>query len=280
MLGSAPGDQPSYAIDGILVSRWSSGAVQTPGQYYQVDFGGYVRLSQVLLDSTGSTGDHPRGYQAETSRDGLDFSTVIASGSLDDTAHDVVTIDFAPRAIRYMRIELTTSSASWWSVHEIHVACQIPDGDGGWAEDTAPPDTGLCQQGSGSASAFTRSNWTATASSTSTVGGDAIAKAFDNDAVSRWSSGQAQTGSDVFRLDLGSVGCVGGMTITSPGTDFAKAYAVSVSTDDVQYTVVASGLGQAVLPLTFPRHNARYLRINQFSTTGSWWSISDITVQP
>jgi len=234
----------------------------------------------VLVDGTGSTGDHPRGYQAETSRDGLDFSNVIATGSHDDTPNDITTIDFAPRAVRYLRIDLTASSLSWWSVHEIHVACQIPDGDGGWIEDPPPPDTGLCAgQDAGSSGAFNRANWTATASSTSTVGGDAIAKAFDNDAVSRWSSGQGQTGTDVFRIDLGSIGCVGGLTITSPGTDFAKAYALSVSTDDLHYTVVASGLGQAVLPLTFARHSARYLRLNQYGTTGSWWSISDITLQ-
>src|SRR6266481_8241654 len=66
-LASAVADPPVNAVDGVLVSRWSTGVAQTPGQYYQIDFGGYVRLTQIVLDSTGSAGDHPRGYQVETS---------------------------------------------------------------------------------------------------------------------------------------------------------------------------------------------------------------------
>src|SRR5258708_1757638 len=56
-LASAVADPAVNAIDGILVSRWSPGVAQTPGQYYQIDFGGYVRLNQIVLDSTGSPGD-------------------------------------------------------------------------------------------------------------------------------------------------------------------------------------------------------------------------------
>jgi len=83
-LASAVADPPVNAVDGVLVSRWSTGVAQTPGQYYQIDFGGYVRLTQIVLDSTGSAGDHPRGYQVETSADGVDFhaTTGNISGSV------------------------------------------------------------------------------------------------------------------------------------------------------------------------------------------------------
>jgi hypothetical protein len=286
---SAVADPPTNAIDGILVSRWSTGVAQAPGQYHQIDFGGYVRLTQIVLDSTGSTGDHPRGFQAETSTDGVDFSNVIGSGAPGDVAQDQVTIDFPPRAVRYLRVELTAAGGSWWSIHEFRVACQIPDGQGGWVTDRPPPDADLCAADDGgipTPDPPARTSWTATASATSAFPADVITNAFDNSSTSRWSSGKAQAGDEWFKLDLGAVGCISQVSIASPlaldggpATDFPVAYALFVSTDDSKYTVVASGAGQALLPISFMPHKARYLRINQFGMSGSWWSISNITVQ-
>jgi hypothetical protein len=51
-----------------------------PGQFYEIDFGGFVILRQVTLNSSGSVGDYPRGYQLEVSTDDVDFSRIIAAG--------------------------------------------------------------------------------------------------------------------------------------------------------------------------------------------------------
>ena len=128
---SAPADLPTNAIDGNPVTRWSTGTGQAFGQYYQIDFSGYVSLREIVLDNTGSPGDHPRGYRVEISNDAIDFSNVIASGALLDTAPPLVFIDFPAQAVRLLRIELLTSSGSWWSIHELHTICQVPGGDGG-----------------------------------------------------------------------------------------------------------------------------------------------------
>jgi hypothetical protein len=275
---SAATNPPVQGIDRIPVSRWSTGAAQAPGQYYQVDFGGYVRLSQITLDGTGSTGDHPRAYQVEVSADGNDFSQVIASGTLDDLPHDVVTIDFAPRAVHYLRIESTGTSGSWWSLHELTANCQIPDGDGGFTVDMTPPDQDLCSpDDAGSPNALVRTNWTATASAT--IAADPVTNAIDGSETTRWSTGKMQSGDEWFKLNLGSIGCFGHLTMTSPGTDFPIAYAVLVSTDDTKYTVVASGTGQSSISVSFPAHSARYVRVNQYGVTGSWWSINEMGVQ-
>jgi hypothetical protein len=275
---SAATNPPSQGIDGIPVSRWSTGAAQTPGQYYQVDFGGYVRLSRITLDSTGNQGDHPRAYKVEVSSDGNDFSETIADGALDDLPHDVVTIDFAPRAVRFLRIESTGTSGSWWSIHELTASCQLPDGDGGWFTDMPPPDPDLCSpDDAGSPSALNRVNWHASASATNAA--DPVANAIDGSETTRWSTGKAQAGDEWFKLDLGSVGCFGHLSMTSPGTDFPIAYAIFVSIDDAKYTVVASAAGQSSLMVSFPPHSARYVRVNQYGLTGSWWSINEIGVQ-
>ncbi|HXI56486.1 MAG TPA: discoidin domain-containing protein, partial [Polyangia bacterium] len=83
-----------------------------------------------------------------TSRDDFDFSTVIASGAPGDTAPpgNLVTIDFLPRAVRYLRIQMTSLSGSWWSIHELGAACQIPGPNGTWTTDK-PSSEGLCGPG-------------------------------------------------------------------------------------------------------------------------------------
>lgn len=303
---SAAGNPPANAVDGLLGTRWSTGVGQAPGVYYQIDFGGFVQLSQINLNNTGSAGDHPRGYDVETSRGGVDFSNVIASGTQTDVAPpgNIVSVNFQPRAVRYLRIQLTAASGSWWSVNDLTLGCQIPVGDGGFATDFPPNDT-LCGPGAPPrpdggtdasstgdgggtdaggadtnvvADPFDRTRWTLTASSTNA--GDAITNAIDGNIATRWSSGRAQTPTDFFKIDLGSVGCVGQVRVVSSGGDFATAYTVGVSTDDVSYITVAKGAGSPLLQLVFRPRFARYVRINQVGASAAWWSIDEITVTP
>jgi hypothetical protein len=242
----------------------------------------------------------------ETSRGGVDFSNVIASGTQTDVAPpgNVVSVNFQPRAVRYLRIQLTAASGSWWSVNDLTLGCQIPVGDGGFATDFPSNDT-LCGPGApprpdggadasstdGGADAggadtnvvanpFDRTRWTLTASSTNAGVNDAITNAIDGNIATRWSSGRAQTPTDFFKIDLGSVGCVGQVRIVSSGGDFATAYTVGVSTDDVSYITVAKGTGSPLLQLVFRPRFARYVRVNQVGASAAWWSIDEITVTP
>src|SRR5258708_13097463 len=61
-------------------------------------------------------------------------------------AGNLVTIDFAPRAVRFLRIQMTGFSGSWWSIHELAAACQIPGPNGTWTTDK-PSSEGLCGPG-------------------------------------------------------------------------------------------------------------------------------------
>src|SRR5258708_36151551 len=63
-------------------------------------------------------------------------------------AGNLVTIDFAPRAVRFLRIQMTGFSGSWWSIHELAAACQIPGPNGTWTTDK-PSSEGLCGPGTG-----------------------------------------------------------------------------------------------------------------------------------
>jgi hypothetical protein len=116
-------DVPKNAFDGNVTTRWGTGQPQKPGQYFQVDFGGTVRLTQVVLDSTTHAGDYPRGYDVGLSNDGTTFTSV-AQGT--PAAANVVTIDFAAALGRYLRITMTGTDGLWWSIDELRVACSVP----------------------------------------------------------------------------------------------------------------------------------------------------------
>ena len=290
-ISSAANNAPINAIDGTLASRWSTGAAQVPGQYFEIDFGGYVQLSQITLNSTGSAGDYPRAYEVGVSTDDVDFSRVIAAGTVDVAPpNDTVTIDFPVHSARFLRIYQMGTSGSWWSVHELTMQCRVPGApvdpllcgsatDGGAGGDGGTPDA---RDAGGATGPFARANWRATVAPLSDAGaGIPPSNAFDGDITTRWSTGAPQVGNETFKLDLGSVGCIGQVWITTVANEVPNAYKVEVSVDDVAYTTVARGNGQAVMQLVFPPHSARYIRISQTGVTAvNPWSISEIAVTP
>jgi hypothetical protein len=116
-------DPPSNAIDGNINSRWSTGANQVPGQWFQVDMGSTNILSAIVLDCGGSTGDYPRGYQLYLSKDGSNWGSPVATGN----GAIVTTISFAAHAARYIRITQTGSaSGNWWSIAEFNAYLAAP----------------------------------------------------------------------------------------------------------------------------------------------------------
>jgi hypothetical protein len=284
---SAANNPPLAAIDGSVQTRWSTGAGQSAGQYFEIDFGGYVQLSQVTLNSTGSVGDYARGYELAVSTDDIDFSRIIAAGTVDvPPAGDLITIDFPVHSVRYLRINQTGFAGNWWSIHELGTICRVP----GVTVDplACGGDAGVRDAGgdasSGDAAAldpFSRANWTATAVPTSDAGGNLTSNAFDNDITTRWTSGAPQNGTESFKLDLGSVGCISQVWVTTAGSDFPIGYRLDFSVDDVTYTTLARGSGSNVMQIVFAPHLARYIRILQTGTSATnFWSINDITIRP
>jgi hypothetical protein len=63
-----------------------------------------------------STGDYPRGYTVTTSTDGVNWSTAVASGA---GTGQFTAVPLAGAPVRYVRITLTASSGSWFSVADV-----------------------------------------------------------------------------------------------------------------------------------------------------------------
>ena len=110
------GDVASNAVDDDATTRYSTGAPQTPGQYLQVDLGRPERLARLVVDTGASTGDYPAGYSVTVSRNGTDWSAPVATGT---GSGQLTTISLDGRPARYLRVTLTASSGSWWSVADV-----------------------------------------------------------------------------------------------------------------------------------------------------------------
>ncbi len=110
------GDVAAHAVDDDASTRYSTGTGQQPGQYLQVDFGRPEPVRQVVYDAGVNLGDYPRGYTVAVSSDGSAWRTAGASGS-GTGQFTVVGLDGSP--VRFVRMTLTASSSSWWSVADV-----------------------------------------------------------------------------------------------------------------------------------------------------------------
>ena len=116
LAATASGDAAA-ATDDDATTRWSSGAVQAPGQSLQVDLGRVQRVRRVVLDTGADIGDFPRGYALLTSTDGSHWREA-ATGAGDG---QLTTIDIPATAARYLRVVQTETAPQWWSVADLRV---------------------------------------------------------------------------------------------------------------------------------------------------------------
>jgi glucosylceramidase len=114
------GDVATHAVDDDATTRWSTGTGQTPGQYLQVDLGRAHRVSRFVLDTGASTGDYPRAYTVTTSTDGTHWTD---AGSGSGTGQ-LTSVALNGSPVRYVRVTLTNSAGSWWSVADVRAYLQ------------------------------------------------------------------------------------------------------------------------------------------------------------
>jgi len=107
------------AIDGNPETRWTTGADQAPGQWFQIDLAWPAEVSAVVLDTSGSGSDYPHSYEIYVSNDTNKWDEPVAEGKGDAP---VMEIRCKPKTGRYVRIVQTgRKSGLWWSIHELKV---------------------------------------------------------------------------------------------------------------------------------------------------------------
>ncbi|MCL4516322.1 MAG: discoidin domain-containing protein [Firmicutes bacterium] len=108
------GGSTGNALDGNMSTRWSSGAAQASGQWFQVDLGSNQWINHIVMDSGSSTGDYPRKYIVQVSTDATNWATV-ANG---EGTGQIVAVNFPIVETRYVKAVLAGNSGNWWSIHE------------------------------------------------------------------------------------------------------------------------------------------------------------------
>jgi glucosylceramidase len=82
----------------------------------QVDLGRVAPLARFVLDTGASMGDYPRGYSVSVSTDGATRGAPVASGT---GPGQLTTVELHGVRVRYVRVTLTATSSSWWSVADV-----------------------------------------------------------------------------------------------------------------------------------------------------------------
>lgn len=122
-LRATDNDPPSKAFDGDNTTRFATGSAQMGDEWLQIDFGEVVTLNQVLLHTNNN--DYFRHFELRLSNTSQDFN-VAALAEADGMA-GTMTVDLPKaRAGRYLTIRQTgtVTGTTWWSLHEVTVACK------------------------------------------------------------------------------------------------------------------------------------------------------------
>jgi hypothetical protein len=123
-LTASSGKNMAHAVDGNVETRFDTNAFQKPGMWLQIELPQQKEISGLVLDSTLSANDYPRGYKVELSTDGTAWRQPVAVGS---GKLPRIEITFDPAPAKFVRITQTGSAeGSYWSVHELQVYGRRP----------------------------------------------------------------------------------------------------------------------------------------------------------
>ena len=124
------GADAGKAVDDDGSTAWTTGTAQAPGQQLTVDLGAAVDVRKVVLDAGFTTADpeqwwtpgipshdYPRGVRLLTSTDGQTWTEASAAEGTGQLTS--LSADGSP--VRWLRLELTPASDSWWSVADLRV---------------------------------------------------------------------------------------------------------------------------------------------------------------
>ncbi len=107
------------AIDGDRKTRFTTGAMQTPGMWFQIELPAETTISGMQLNNGESAFDYPRGYKIEVSGDGQNWGTPVSAGKGSSAQTEIT---FSPVKAKFMRITQTDSAKDYfWSVHELRL---------------------------------------------------------------------------------------------------------------------------------------------------------------
>lgn len=106
------GDNPEYAIDSDINTRWTTGTPQEIGQWFQVDMGSTKTFDRICFNPGQWTTDEPAYYQLQASSDGYNWWNISTVVEEEPTTRLTLVLSDATTA-RYIKLSLTGSSSYW-----------------------------------------------------------------------------------------------------------------------------------------------------------------------
>ena len=123
-----------------------------------------------------------------------------------------------------------------------------------------------------------RTGWSATTNAPSSSA-DAPDNALDGNFSTRFSTDEDQAPGLALRVDLGSARAFDELAMRAGNSpnDYARGYDVTVSTNDITFTIVAACTGTANPEIvSFPAQTAQWVRVVlTAASTTNWWSIDE-----
>jgi len=108
------------AMDKNVDTRWTSGRPQSGDEWFLIDMTRSTEVAGIVLDTSRSTRDYPRGYEVYAYVDEDNPGAPVAKG---EGSGPVLEIRFAPVQARFLKIVQTgrVDDGWWWSIDELRV---------------------------------------------------------------------------------------------------------------------------------------------------------------
>lgn len=104
-------------VDGDATTRWDTSASQRGGEWLVIELPKVARISELVLDASGSVGDYPRGFEVAVSLDGTEWSEPLATGA---GTGPVTGIGLPLAEAKFIRITQTGAiNGLYWSIHDL-----------------------------------------------------------------------------------------------------------------------------------------------------------------
>ena len=115
------GSTTASAIDAVNTTRWTTGANQAPGMWFEVDMQKLQIFWSVTLDTTDHVSDTPQLFDVYLSTDGT-FTTPALQSIPGGTTGTTQVAFGSAQVARYVKLVLSDSKANtWWSIRELTV---------------------------------------------------------------------------------------------------------------------------------------------------------------
>lgn len=113
-------DKAGNAIDKDPNTRWDTGGVQQGGEWFRIELDEDCLIRGLVLDTRGSGGDYPRGYEIFVSPSSLGDGTLVLKGQGSEAVTKIV----FPQPVRGRAIKIVQTGRAeglFWSIHELTI---------------------------------------------------------------------------------------------------------------------------------------------------------------